>query len=390
MIVGVPLEMEPGERRVALTPANVAVLTSRGLLVLVEVGAGVSAGYLDSEYLAKGARLVEARADLFNQANVVVQVRAAGASPRSLPGDKQLYRPGQLVVAMLDPLSAPGAVLALAETGATAYALELVPRITRAQSMDVLSSMATVAGYRAVLLAATALPRLFPMLMTAAGTLSPARTFVVGAGVAGLQAIATARRLGSVVQAYDVRPAVKEQVESLGGSFLEILPAEAAEGEGGYAREMDAAFYQRQQAAMAAAVAESNVVITTAAVPGRKAPVLVSAEMIAGMKPGSVVVDLAAERGGNCELTVPGETVEKCGVSILGPLNLPAEVPFHSSQMFGKNVTEFLLNMLDDEGNLAPEKDDEIVKETAVCRSGVVTHPRVAALLESKSSATGS
>jgi len=285
------------------------------------------------------------------------------------------------VVGMLDPLWRPEACRELAEQGVAAFSLELMPRITRAQSMDVLSSMATISGYKAVLLAAEALPRMFPMLMTAAGTVTPARVFVVGAGVAGLQAIATARRLGAVVHGYDVRPAVREQVESLGGKFVELpLETAQAEGTGGYAKAMDEAFYRRQREMMAKVVAESDVVITTAAVPGKKSPVLVTAEMVRGMGPGSVIVDLAAERGGNCELSQPDQTVVEGGVSILGPTNLPATIPYHASQLYSKNVVTFLSHLVKD-GQLAFDIEDEISRETLVTRDGQVVNDRVRAAL---------
>jgi len=286
-----------------------------------------------------------------------------------------------VVIAITDPLGCPEAVQKFAATWAALLALELVPRITRAQSMDVLSSMATIAGYRAVLLAATALPKMFPMMMTAAGTITPARVFVVGAGVAGLQAIASSKRLGAIVSAYDVRPVVKEQVESLGGKFLEIqLDTAGAEDKGGYAKQLDDEAIKKQQELMLHAVAESDVVITTAAVPGKKAPILLTAEMVRQMKPGSVVVDLAAERGGNCELTKPGETVVDGGVTILGPANLPAEIPYHASQMYAKNIATFLLNMVKN-GQLNLNLEDEIVRDTLVTRDGKIANPRVAEIL---------
>jgi NAD(P) transhydrogenase subunit alpha len=260
--------------------------------------------------------------------------------------------------------------------------MELMPRITRAQSMDALSSMATIAGYKAVLLAATTLPRMFPMMMTAAGTISPARAFVIGAGVAGLQAIATARRLGALVQAYDVRPAVADQVRSVGGTFVE-LPVEAGEAEdkGGYAKEQDESFYKRQRELMARVVGESDIVITTAAIPGKRAPVLITADMVAAMQLGSVIVDLAAERGGNCELTRPDQIVEAHGVTILGPTNLPSSVPYHASQLYAKNVVTFLRHLVKD-GNLKIDLDDEITRETLTSREGNVVHPRLKDLIE--------
>ncbi|HEU0139114.1 MAG TPA: NAD(P) transhydrogenase subunit alpha, partial [Bryobacteraceae bacterium] len=285
----------------------------------------------------------------------------------------------------LDPLGSPDTVNAIARTGATAFSMELIPRITRAQSMDALSSMATVAGYKAVLLAADRLPKLFPMLMTAAGTVTPAKVFVIGAGVAGLQAIATARRLGAVVQAYDVRPAVRDQVESVGAKFVELpLETSDTEGKGGYAKAQDEAFYTKQRELMGRVVADSDVVITTAAVPGKTAPVLVTKEMVAGMASGSVIVDLAAERGGNCELTVPGQTVTEHGVSILGPLNLASAVPYHASQLYAKNIATFLLHIAKG-GTINLDGDDEILRETLVARDGQVVNSRVRELMEAKS-----
>ncbi|MCA9113578.1 MAG: Re/Si-specific NAD(P)(+) transhydrogenase subunit alpha, partial [Planctomycetaceae bacterium] len=347
--VGVVRETFPGERRVALVPASAAKLVKAGLKVLVEQGAGEEAGFPDSDWQNSGVRLVADRKTVFEQADILLKVRGGGADSEALPADLELFRPHQVLIGACDPLSSPEAVAQLAERQVTSFALELLPRITRAQSMDILSSMATVAGYRAVLLAATHLPRMFPMLMTAAGTVAPAKVLIVGAGVAGLQAIATAKRLGAVVQAYDVRPAVKEQVESLGGRFVELeLETAQSEQSGGYAKEMDEDFYRRQREMMGRVVAECDVVITTAAIPGKKSPVLVTAEMVQGMAAGSVIVDLAAERGGNCELTVAGETVVREGVTILGPLNLAAEIPFHASEMYSRNITTFLLHLLED------------------------------------------
>ena len=380
MIVAVPRESHPGERRVALVPASVAGLVKAQLEVRVERGAGQAAGFTDQQYTAAGARVVDSRSEAF-AADVLLEVRAAGANPEAGRADAALVRPGQVIIGMCDPLGAPQAAAELAAKGVTLLALELLPRITRAQSMDVLSSQATIAGYRAVLLAALALPKIFPMMITAAGTLNAARVLVVGAGVAGLQAIATARRLGAMVSGYDVRPAVKEQVQSLGAKFVEMpLDSAAAAGTGGYAQQMDEAFYRRQRELMTRVVAESDVVITTAAVPGKKSPVLVTAEMVAGMAPGSVIVDLAAERGGNCELTHAGQTVVVNGVTILGPTDLPAEVPQHASQLYAKNITTFLLYLVK-EGRLTLDAEDEIVRETLVARGGEVIHPRIKELL---------
>ncbi|MGE0453654.1 MAG: Re/Si-specific NAD(P)(+) transhydrogenase subunit alpha [Vicinamibacteria bacterium] len=371
MIVATTLETFVGERRVAIVPAVVPALKKLGLEVVVEAGAGYAAGFEDAEYVERGAR-VAPRAEALGSARLLLQVRplAAGAAGHGL-------RAEQVLVGFLDPMGSPQAIDKLAGSGAAALALELVPRITRAQSMDALSSMATVAGYKAVLLAADALPRLFPMLMTAAGTVAPAHVLVIGAGVAGLQAIATARRLGGVVEAYDIRPAVKEQIESLGARFVE-LPLEAGEAQdaGGYAKAMGEDFYRRQRELLAKVVAQSDVVIATAAVPGKRAPVLLTAAMVDGMAPGSVVLDLAAEQGGNCELTRPGETVVRAGVSVLGPTNVASSVPYHASQMLAKNFVN-LLGLFVKKGELALELDDEIVRETLVCRGGQLTNARV-------------
>ena len=377
MIVGTVKETYPGERRVALTPHVIGSLTKAGLEVVLESGAGVEAGYPDSAFTEKGAKIAPSRAEVFQSADVILQVRGFGANPEQGRADLDLLKKGQVVVAAFEPLTAHEEVKAMAEKGATLFALELVPRITRAQSMDILSSMATIAGYKAVLIAADHLPKMFPMMMTAAGTIKPARVFVIGAGVAGLQAIASSKRMGAQVFGYDIRPAVKEQVESLGAKFVEMeLDAGEAEDKGGYAKEMNEDFYRKQRELMTRVVAENDVVITTAAVPGKKAPILITAEMVKGMQPGSVVVDLAAERGGNCELTRPGETVVEHGVTILGPVNIPADVPYHASQMFSKNVVTFLLNMVK-EGKLELNMEDEVVAESMVTRDGDVSNARV-------------
>ncbi|HMQ32153.1 MAG TPA: Re/Si-specific NAD(P)(+) transhydrogenase subunit alpha [Chloroflexaceae bacterium] len=385
MIVGVPGETHPGERRVALVPGDIPALQKLGLEVLIESGAGARAGFPDAQYSERGARLAASRAELFAAADVLLQVRAAGAAPAQAEGDVGLLRAGQLVLGFVEPLGQPRAVATLAATGASAMALELVPRISRAQSMDALSSMATVAGYKAVLLAAATLPRMFPMLMTAAGTVTPARVFVIGAGVAGLQACATAKRLGARVEAYDVRAAVKEQVESVGASFVE-LPLETGDSEdkGGYAKAQGEEFYRRQRQLMGEVVARNDVVITTAVVPGRPSPVLVTAEMVAAMQPGSVIVDLAAERGGNCELTRADETTLAHGVTILGPTNLPASVPSHASQLFSRNLVN-LLRLAVKDGQLNLNLDDEVIREALVAHGGEVASPRVRDLLAQES-----
>ena len=382
MIVGIPKETFHGERRVAIMPASVSALTEAGLDVIVETAAGESAGFPDPAYQEKGARIASDRASLFAEAGIVLQVLMAGAAGEVGVADLSLVREGQVIVGLSEPLIGAASAKTLAERGVTAFSMELIPRITRAQSMDALSSMATVTGYKAVLVAAAQLPRMFPMLMTAAGTLTPARVFVVGAGVAGLQAIATSRRLGANVDAYDVRPAVKEQVESLGASFVELpLETGGSEDAGGYAKAQDDAFYERQRAMMSQVVAASNIVITTALIPGRAAPLLVTTEMIAGMAPGSVVVDLAAERGGNCEPTQADQEVVTGGVTILGPTNLPATVPYHASQMYSNNITTLLLHLVKD-GELVLDLDDEITQGTLVSRDGQVVHPRVLEALE--------
>lgn len=383
MRIAVLKETFPGERRVSLVPANVPGIVKAGGEVFVESGAGESAGFLDAAYAEKGAEVVGDRSALFD-ADMLLQVRTVGANPvMGAEHDLPHLRSGQYVIGMADPLGNPAIAQRFAATGATLFALELIPRITRAQSMDILSSQASIAGYRAVLRAALELPKIFPLMMTAAGTLSAARVFVLGAGVAGLQAIASSRKLGGIVSAYDVRAACREQVESLGAKFVEVpLEAKGAEDKGGYATAMDEDFYRRQRAVMAEVARHSDVVIATAAIPGKRSPLLLTAEAVAGMAPGSVVVDLAAERGGNCELTRADERVIAHGVTILGPTNLPAEAPYHASQMFSNNVTKFLLNMLK-KGQLEINLADEIIRDTLVTRGGEVVHERVRALLSS-------
>jgi NAD(P) transhydrogenase subunit alpha len=381
MNVGVVRESYPGERRVALVPAAVPALTKAGVGVLVEAGCGAEAGYPDDEYGGRGATVLEDRAAVFGGSDILLQVRTPGANRPRGDADRRLMRSGQVVIGLADPLADAGPIRTMAEAGATLFAMELMPRSTRAQAMDVLSSQATVQGYKAVILAASHLPKMFPMMMTAAGTLRAAAVFVIGAGVAGLQAIATARRLGGVVKAYDIRAVVKEQVESLGARFLQIdLPAEGAEDKGGYAKAMDDSFYRRQGDLMREAVSESDVVVTTAAVPGKRSPVLVTADMVRQMRPGSVIVDLAAERGGNCELTRADEVVVERGVTILGPTDLPSTVPHHASQMYAKNVTAFLLHMVK-KGELVIDTADEIVEQTLLTRDGEVVHERVRQIL---------
>jgi len=375
MLIGVPREEFPGERRVALTPVAVSALSEAGLEVVVESGAGAEAGFSDQAYRERGAH-ARSREEAFG-ADVILQVRITGTASHQEASEVHLLRPGQVLVGFANPLGAPQAIRDLAGHGVTAFALELMPRIARAQPMDALSSQATVAGYKAVLLAAQAVPKMFPMLTTSAGTITPARVLVVGAGVAGLQAIATARRLGAVIQAYDVRPAVKEQVESLGAKFVELSPeADDAEADTGYAREMGEEFYRRQAEVMGRVLTATDAVITTALVPGKRAPVLITEEQVAGMAPGSVIVDLAAEQGGNCELTQPDQEVVAHGVIILGPTNLPATVPSDASQMYAKNVSSFLLHLVRD-GEIHIDLDDPIHRETLVARDGEVVQARV-------------
>jgi NAD(P) transhydrogenase subunit alpha len=361
--IGVPIESAPGERRVALVPEVAGRLVARGLEVVVEPGAGAGARLLDDAYVAAGATLGDPyAADLL-----------ATVAP---PTAEQAARlaPGAVVVGFLAPLTNPGGILALADARTTAFALEAVPRISRAQTMDALSSQSNVAGYKAVLVAAAELGRFFPMLMTAAGTVPPARVLVLGAGVAGLQAIATARRLGAVVTGYDVRAAVQEQVESLGASFLTLAAGRDAEGEGGYARELTDEERAAQQEELADAIARFDVVVTTALVPGRAAPRLVTERAVRAMRPGSVVVDLAGEAGGNCELSEPGATVVRHDVTIAAPLNLPATVPEHASALYARNVQAFV-ELITRDGALHLDFDDEVVAGACVVREGAVVHP---------------
>jgi NAD(P) transhydrogenase subunit alpha len=381
MILGVLKETYPGERRVALVPASVAVLRKAGHDVLVAPGAGAEAGLPDGEYLEKGAKIAASADEVWKGAQIIVQVRTLGANPAAGQADLARMRAGQVVVGMADPLSSPDAARQTAERGVSLFALELLPRITRAQSMDVLSSMATIAGYKAVLMAADRLPKLFPLMMTAAGTLRASTVFVVGAGVAGLQAIGTARKLGAVVEAYDVRPAVKEQVQSMGAKFVEMeLETGAAEDKGGYAKELGEEFYRKQRELMTRVVTRSDVVITTAAIPGKKAPILITREMVEAMRPGSVIVDLAAERGGNCELTRAGGEVTHRGVTILGPDNPASSIPNHASQMYSNNLTTFLQHLLP-KGELVIDTNDEITRDTLVTKDGDVVQARVRELL---------
>ena len=377
MIVGVPKESFPGERRVALVPAVIPNLVKSGLEVVVEAGAGVEAGYPDAEYTAKGAKILPERAEVFRAADLVVQVLCHGSNDKTGEADLPLLRSGQVLIGFLRPLGTLETIQDIVARGVTSFSVELMPRSTRAQSMDALSSMGTICGYKAVVIAADTLPRIFPMLTTAAGTIAPGRVLVIGAGVAGLQAIATARRLGAVASAYDLRPAAKEQVQSLGGRFVELpLEAKDAEDAGGYAKAQDESFYRRQRELLARVVAESDVVVTAAVVPGKKSPVLVTRGMVAGMAPGSVIVDLAAERGGNCESTRPGEKVVEHGVTIIGWFNLASTVPYHASQMYARNISAFLLHLVK-EGRLQLNFEDDIVRETLLTHAGEVVNARV-------------
>lgn len=368
MIAGVTVDTHPGERRVPLVPTVVPLLLRAGITVIMEPGAGDPAGFPRSMYEEQGVRIAAGRAQVFKEADVIVRLHGFGDNDADLP---QL-RSGQCVLGLLSPYQSPAAVRALAERGVTSFALEFLPRIARSQSMDALTSMASLSGYKAVLMAANALNKIFPMTITAAGAISAAKVFVVGAGVAGLQAIATARRLGAVVQAYDVRPIAKEQVESLGGKFVELtLETRGSETSGGYAKDLGEDFYRRQREMMIQVVAESDVVITTAAIPGKKSPVLVTKEMVDGMRPGSVIVDLAAEGGGNCELTRAGETVVTRGVIIEGPTNLPSTIPFHASQMYARNISSFLQNLMKD-GQIVLDLEDQIIRESLLTHLGEV------------------
>jgi NAD(P) transhydrogenase subunit alpha len=379
VIICVPKESGEIERRVALTPDVVRRLVQQGHDVRVEQDAGAAASYADGVFSEAGATIVPDAAALWGEADIVLMVgRPEGEVPR--------MKEGALLVGMLFPVANPGLAKKLAEAGVTSFSLDQLPRLTRSQAMDVLSAMGTVAGYKAVLLAAARLGKFMPMLVTAAGTIAPAKVFVLGAGVAGLQAIATARRLGAVVTAFDVRPAVKEQVESLGAKFLEAEALEG-EGEGGYAKALSEEQHRREQELLHNHVREVDVVITTALIPGKPAPELITERMVSDMRPGSVIVDLAAESGGNCALTERGETVERHGVTILGPINLAASTPIHSSQMFAKNMFAFLKVLLDDEGQLKLDFEDEIVRGTCITHEGRVVHDATRkAMEESKES----
>ena len=377
MIIGVSKETYPGERRVALVPMVIPTLTKAGFEVVVETQAGMQAGYPDSQYTEKGAQIVTARPDLFAKADIILQVLSYGSNDITGKNDLPLLRRNQILIGFLRPFGSREVTQEIAGSGVTAFSVELVPRTTRAQSMDALSSMGTICGYKAVLIAADTHPRIFPMLTTAAGTITPARVFVIGAGVAGLQAIATARRLGAVASAYDLRPAAKEQVQSLGGRFIELpIEAKDAQDARGYARAQDENFYQRQRELLGRVVKDNDVVITAAVIPGKTSPVLVTEEMVKSMAPGSVIFDLAAERGGNCELTKAGATIVRHGVTIIGAINVASGVPYHASQMYARNVTAFLLYIIKEQ-KLQLNLNDEIVRETLVTHGGEVVNARV-------------
>jgi H+-translocating NAD(P) transhydrogenase subunit alpha len=377
MIVGVPRETFPGERRVALVPAVIPTLAKAGLEVVVEAGAGFEAGYPDADYVAKGAKILPQRAEVFRAANIITQVLCYGSNDKTGQADVPLLQRDQVLIGFLRPLGSAETITEIAGKGVTAFSVELMPRTTRAQSMDALSSMATISGYKAVLIAADTLPKIFPMMTTAAGTITPARVLILGCGVAGLQAIATARRLGAVVSAYDLRPAVKEQVQSLGARFVELpIEAKDAQDARGYATAQGEEFYRKQRELLGKVIAENDVVITAAVIPGKKSPVLVTKEMVAGMAPGSVLIDLASERGGNCELTKGGEKINVNGVTIIGWYNLASTVPYNASQMYARNVTAFLLLMVKD-GKLQIDAKDEIIRETLLTQGGEVVNTRL-------------
>jgi len=377
MIVGVPRETFPGERRVALVPAVIPNLAKAGLEVVIEAGAGAEAGYPDADYVAKGAKVLSSRAEVFRAADIITQVLCYGSNDKTGKADVPLFHRDQVLIGFLRPLGSVETITEIASKGVTSFSVELMPRTTRAQSMDALSSMATISGYKAVLIAADSLPKIFPMMTTAAGTITPARVLILGCGVAGLQAIATARRLGAVVSAYDLRPAVKEQVQSLGARFVELpIEAKDAQDARGYATAQGEEFYRKQRELLGKVIAEHDVVITAAVIPGKKSPVLVTKEMVAGMAPGSLLVDLAAERGGNCELTQGGEKINVNGVTIIGFYNLASAVPYNASQMYARNLSAFLLLMVKD-GRLTIDPKDEIIRETLLTQGGEVVNARL-------------
>lgn len=382
MIIGVPKELFPGETRVAMVPLQVQKLIRAGHKVLIEKEAGYLSGYTNEAYAEKGAELVSME-NLFSNAEAIFTVRSGAAAGQNGVDIAARLHEGQIIIGMMDPYQPDKSFKHYRDNKISSFALELIPRITRAQSMDILSSMANLAGYKSVIIAADHLPKIFPMLMTAAGTLVPTKVFIVGVGVAGLQAIATAKRLGAIVSAYDVRPTVKEQVESLGAKFVEMeLDTGSAEGTGGYAQEMNEEFYKKQREFMTDVLRDSDIVITTAAIPGKKSPVLITGDMVKAMKPGSVIVDMAVERGGNCEISEAGKTVLKQGVNIIGPLNIPASLPFHASQLYGKNMETFFLNFFDKEGSFSINMEDEIIAATMLTHDGAVPNNDLRKTLE--------
>jgi len=387
VIIGIPAESYPQERRVALVPMVIPTLTKAGFEVLVEANAGQHAGYLDSHFTDKGAKIAPDRATVFAKADILIQVLSFGSNDVNGDRDLPLLRKNQILIGFLRPFGTRETLEALAARGVTSFSIELMPRTTRAQSMDALSSMGTICGYKAVLVAADHHPRLFPMMTTAAGTITPARIFVIGCGVAGLQAIATARRLGAVSSAYDMRPAAKEQVQSLGGRFVE-LPIEAnnAQDARGYATAQGEDFYRKQRDLLGKVVQESDVVITAAVIPGKKSPVLVTEDMVKSMAPGSVIVDLASERGGNCEITQPGKTIVAHDVTIIGAINVASGVPYHASQMYARNVTSYLLHLFK-EGSVRLDLTDELTRGPLVTHHGEVVHDVVKAALAAEAKA---
>jgi len=385
MIVGILKETFQDERRVSITPAVVPSILNAGLQILFEKGAGEPAGFTDREYEEKGAKIISERKTIFSSSGILLFVRGPGANPEFRKEEFEMLRKNQVLAGFLEPFYAPQTIKELAKREVIAFAMELIPRISRAQNMDAVTSMGTIGGYKSVLLAAGALHKMFPLFMTAAGRISPANVFVIGAGVAGLQAIATAKRLGAVVSAYDVRPAVKEQIESLGAKFIELsIETVKAEQSTGYASAMSADFYRRQQELMTTVLAASNVAITTALVPAKRAPILITREMVLKMKPGAVIIDLAAEREGNCELTQPGKTIVVNGITIMGPTNLPSTVPYDASIMYSKNITNFLLYLVKN-GSLQLNTEDEIIRETMVTKDGEISNARIKEILAERS-----
>ncbi|MCB1138399.1 MAG: Re/Si-specific NAD(P)(+) transhydrogenase subunit alpha [Leptospiraceae bacterium] len=380
MILGVPKEILSGEKRVGIVPESLAKLTSLGFEIRVQKDAGREAGFLDSDYEAHGAKIVESANDLFAQADVIVKVERPEQHPDSGKHELEMMKKGGLMVCFFAPLNNPELAKKAADIGVDVLSMNDIPRITRAQRMDALSSQTNLAGYKAVLMGANALRKIFPLLMTAAGTISPAKVVILGAGVAGLQAIATARRLGAVVEVSDVRPAVKEQVESLGGKYIEPPQDESLEGEGGYAKEASEEYLKKQQELLKKHISEADVVITTAQVPGKKAPVLIAEETVKSMRPGSVIVDMAAGTGGNCELTEAGQEVEKHGVRIIGETNIVSLVAYDASQLYSRNVLA-LLQSLVKESQLTLDLEDEVVKGALITREGQVIHENTKKLL---------